>query len=145
MAKSQKQKRKQNPSNPRILPAGLGSGLFLGLALTLASRVSGYPLDTVLLDLSYVPVLSNFNTLFVQWAAHLLVALVAAWVYAKLTARLDVRSRRLGLVYGVLVSSIYFVLAPQAAPELMTPFSWEAYLLWVAFHMLYGIVLEKLL
>ncbi|MBL0386856.1 hypothetical protein JJB07_09345 [Tumebacillus sp. ITR2] len=133
------------PRPPRILLAGLASGLFLGVLLVVLRRYTGYPLDAILLDLSYTPVLSDFNTPLLQWAMHLLVAVAVAFVYAKLTRGLTRRSPLYGLLFGALVSAIYFILAPLVAPNLINPFETAPFAIWVGAHLLYGIVLDKLL
>ena len=127
----------------RITLIGLISGLFLGLLLVLISAVTGYPLDTVLLDLSYIPVLNAYNEPFIQWLLHLFTAVIAAFVCAYIYFRVLPTNVVTGAIFGLLTSLIYFVLQPLAVQELSGQTG--PILLWFAAHALYGIVLILIL
>jgi hypothetical protein len=129
----------------RTFWTGIATGFLLGLLMMIACFISGYQLDRILLDLSYLPLLSEVNIPLVQWVLHLLVAVVLAFLYAALTRRLGRRSPLTGILFGALVSLIYFPLAGQVAPHLLSPFLWAPFALWFAAHLLYGYLLEKLL
>ena len=122
--------------NRSHLWAGLITGTMLGLLLELMSRVTGYPLDRILLDLSYLPFAASYNNGLVQWSAHLLTGVAVFYVYARLVLRVAPPRLRTGLIYGSLVSLIYVPLAPLAAPEVgAAP---APFLIWWLCHAVYG-------
>ncbi|MCX7571748.1 hypothetical protein OS242_17530 [Tumebacillus sp. DT12] len=126
----------------RLSVIGLVTGVLLGLLLVLLATATGDPLDVVLLDLSYIPVLSTFNTPIIQWLLHFLVAIIAAMAYRYIYLRVLPANFITGALYGLLTSLIYFVLQPLAAPELsgqLRPLVW-----WFAAHALYGVALHAL-
>ncbi|PWK13055.1 hypothetical protein [Tumebacillus permanentifrigoris] len=129
----------------RTFWSGITTGMLLGVLLMIACFASGYQLDRILLDLSYLPGLSKVNNLLVQWLLHIVVAVILAFVYAALTRRFQLRGAGFGLLFGGVVSLIYFVLAPQVAPELLSPFQLAPFGWWFAAHLAYGYTLEQLL
>lgn len=126
----------------RMSLIGIFSGILLGVILVFLSSITGYPLDVVLLDLSYIPILSLYNTLPIQWLLHLIVAVVAAIAYRRIYLRILPANLGTGALFGLLTSLVYFVLQPLAAPELGGQI--EPLALWFAAHAIYGIILHML-
>lgn len=126
----------------RMSLIGIFSGILLGVVLVFLSSATGYPLDVVLLDLSYIPILSAYNTPPIQWLLHLIVAVIAAIAYRRIYLRVLPANLGTGAVYGLLTSLIYFILQPLAAPELGGQI--EPLVLWFSAHAMYGIILHVL-
>jgi len=125
----------------RTLVVGLVTGLLLGLALSGLGWLTGYPFDLILLDLSYIPLAADYNVGWVQWAAHLVVALGVALFYRYAVLRLFGGGAWLGAVYGILSSLIYYVITPYVAPELTADL--YSFALWAACHAGYGLLLDR--
>ena len=126
--------------NASIWLAGLISGTLLGLLLGLMRLITGYPLDRILLDLSYLPLLAPFNNSIVQWTAHLLTALAIFYLYERIVLRVLPRRLSTGVLYGSLVSLVYFALAPLAAPEVGAAAA--PFLPWWLCHAVYGALIH---
>lgn len=130
----------------RILAVGSATGVLLGVLLVLLQQGTGYPLDRILLDLSYVPVLQDYNVFIVQWLAHLVIAVLVAAGYQVVYRVIHQRSKRAfgylgGLAVGLLTAQVYWVILPHVAPELhgvAAPF-----LYWLLAHAIYGVALHQ--
>lgn len=126
--------------NDSIWRAGLITGTMLGLLLCLLRWITGYPLDRILLDLSYLPLLAPYNNGVVQWTAHLLTAVAVFYMYERIVQRVLPRRLATSVLYGSLVSLIYFALAPLAAPEVGAAAA--PFLPWWLCHAIYGALIH---
>ncbi len=122
------------------LLAGLLSGIVLGLVLKWIQYQTGALVYTLLLNVDFVPLLPPRLPEWLEFALHLLVALILGVVFRWWISRWY-HPWIAGLILGAGSSLLFFPLATMS-DRVPAVDDWHAYMYWLMGHLLYGVTLS---
>ncbi|WP_411345588.1 hypothetical protein ACE3MZ_06190 [Paenibacillus sp. WLX1005] len=121
------------------LLAGLVSGIILGLVLKWIQYGTGALVYTLLLNVDFVPVLPDVLPEWLEFAMHLVVALVLGVLFRLWISRWH-HPWLAGLTLGAASSLLFFPLA-MMSDRVPAVNDGQAYMYWLIGHLVYGLVL----
>lgn len=122
---------------------GVITGVVLGLFLKVAEQITTKKVYTLLLNIDFIPSIPQPLPEWIEFALHLIVAVVLAIVYVWLVSRFAIIRGHyfvVGLSVGIMTIPAFF---PLTALSDRTPATddWVAFGWWTAGHLLYGALL----
>ncbi len=121
------------------LLAGLISGIVLGLVLKWIQYRTGSLVYTLLLNIDFIPLLPPRLPEWLEFALHLVVALVLGVLFRWWITRWQ-HPWLAGLTLGFASSLLFFPLT-MLSDRVPAVQDWQAYMYWLSGHVLYGMVL----
>lgn len=125
-----------------ILLVGLLSGIILGLFLKWIQYATGSLVYTLLLNIDFVPFLPDRLPELIEFALHLVVSVIIAWIYS-IWIRLSPHPWRYGILIGI-ASSLLFIPLTLMSDRVPAITDMTAYGYWLIGHLLYGLSLSLL-
>lgn len=132
----------------KVSAAGLFAGIILGLFLKLVQSLTGLKVYTLLLNVDYIPILKNYKFSEInEFFLHLVISMALGFfVYEFLKGKLWSNDRKKILVLKLsLVVGLLLYPTTMFSGRTPTITSTNSFLLWMAGHALYGIILGKML
>lgn len=121
---------------------GLISGFILGFFLKWVQYATGSLVYTLLLNIDFVPFLPERLPEPLEFALHLVVAIIIAWIYS-IWIRISPHPWKYGLYIGI-ASSFLFIPLTLMSDRVPDITDIVAYGYWLAGHLLYGLSLGLL-
>lgn len=128
----------------KSLAGGLVSGIVLGFFLKLIQFYTNLKVYTLLLNVDYVPILKNIQlTEMFEFGLHLIISIMLAFILNVYINRKGLKTTaiyrfvlKVSLIVGVLLYPT--TMLSDRTPSIMDAY---AFLLWMAGHGIYGVVL----
>lgn len=125
-----------------ILLVGLLSGIILGLFLKWIQYATGSLVYTLLLNIDFVAFLPDRLPELIEFALHLVVSVIIAWIYS-IWIRFSPHPWRYGILIGI-ASSLLFIPLTLMSDRVPAITDMTAYGYWLIGHLLYGLSLSLL-